>query len=72
MKLYTINAKNQLYGVVKNIILGEVVSEVELETAAGIVCSVITSSSLRILNLKIGDEVIAVVKATDVLIMLGE
>ena len=72
MKLYTINAKNQLHGIVKNIILGEVVSEIELETAAGVICSVITTSSLKILGLKVDDSAIAVVKATDVLIMLAE
>jgi molybdopterin-binding protein len=70
MQLYTINAKNQLHGIVKNIIMGDVVSEVELETPAGIVNSVITTSSLKILDLKVGDAAVAVIKATDVLLML--
>ncbi len=72
MKLYCINAKNQLHGVVKNIIWGEVVSEIELETYAGTICSIITTSSLQILDLQIGDEAIAIVKATDVLIMVSQ
>jgi molybdopterin-binding protein len=69
MQLYAINAKNQLHGVVKNILMGDVVSEIELETPAGIVCSVITTSSLKILDIKIGDSAVAVIKATDVLLM---
>ena len=66
MSISAINARNQIKGIIKNIQLGDVVSEVELETAAGIVTSVITTSSLKFLNLQIGNEAIAVVKATEV------
>jgi molybdopterin-binding protein len=41
------------------------VSEVDVQTPAGIVTSVVTTRSLRDLGLQIGSEVIAVVKATD-------
>jgi molybdopterin-binding protein len=71
MQSYTINAKNQIHGVVKNILIGEIVSEVELETAAGTISSVITTSSLKILDLKIGAPAIAVIKSTSVLLMVG-
>ncbi len=66
MSISAINARNKIKGIIKNIQLGDVVSEVELETAAGMVTSVITTSSLRRMDLQIGAEAIAVVKATEV------
>jgi molybdopterin-binding protein len=45
---------------------GRIISEVDIETAAGIVSSVITTRSVQHLGLKVGDEVEAVVKATEV------
>jgi molybdopterin-binding protein len=42
------------------------VSEVEIETSAGTLSSVITTRSLKQLALKVGDEVRAVVKSTEV------
>jgi len=45
---------------------GEVVSEIDVQTASGIVTSVITTRSVRDLELKVGSEVIALIKATDV------
>jgi molybdopterin-binding protein len=58
--------RNHLKGKIKDIVLGQVVSEVEIETPAGIIASVITSRSVKRLNLKAGDEVYAVIKATAV------
>ena len=46
MSIEKINARNQFKGKISNIILGEVVSEVDVETPAGIVTSVITTLSL--------------------------
>lgn len=45
---------------------GPVVSEVDVETAHGIVTSVITTRSIADLDLKVGSEVIALVKSTEV------
>ncbi len=42
------------------------VSEVDVETPAGIVTSVITTRSIRDLGLTLGSEVVALVKATEV------
>lgn len=61
-----ISLRNHLKGKIVEIISGPVVSEVDIETAAGIVSSVITTRSVQHLGLKIGDEVEAVVKATEV------
>jgi len=66
MSIQAINVRNQFRGKVKEIIDGPVVSEVDIETPAGIVTSVITSRSVRDLGLAPGVEVVALVKATEV------
>jgi len=66
MTIQSINARNQFKGKIKEIIEGPVVSEVDVETPFGIVTSVITSRSVRELQLKPGVEVLALVKATEV------
>jgi len=66
MSITAINVRNQFRGKVSNIILGDVVSEVEVETPAGLVTSVITTRSVRELGLTQGTEVVALVKATEV------
>lgn len=66
MAITEINVRNQFRGTIKEIIDGPVVSEVDIETAHGIVTSVITTRSIRDLNLQVGSEVIALVKSTDV------
>jgi len=66
MSISAINTRNQIKGIVKHIHLGDVVSEVELDTPAGVLTSVITTSSLQHLDLRVGYEAIAVVKATEV------
>ncbi|MCG2584352.1 molybdopterin-binding protein [Massilia sp. TS11] len=68
MKTTTINVRNQFRGRVKEIILGPVVSEVDIETPSGIVTSVITTRSVEDLGLQVGNEVIALIKSTDVAI----
>ncbi len=66
MPIQAINARNQFRGRIVEIVLGSVVSEIDVETPSGIVTSVITTRSLRHLGLQVGSEVIAIVKATDV------
>jgi molybdopterin-binding protein len=63
--IQVIDAANQFRGKVVEIVLGSVVSEVEVETPWGKVASVITTRSVRELGLEIGSEVIAFVKVTD-------
>jgi len=58
--------RNQLKGKVKSIVSDKVLSEVSVETAAGVVASVITTASLKALKLKKGDMVSVLVKATNV------
>jgi molybdopterin-binding protein len=66
MPIQAINARNQFRGKIVEIILGSVVSEVDIETPTGKVTSVITTRSVRGLGLEVGSEVIAIVKSTDV------
>ena len=66
MTIKAINVRNQFKGVIKEILLGEVVSDIDVQTASGIVTSVITTRSVRDLELKVGSEVIAFVKSTEV------
>ncbi len=66
MSIQAINVRNQFRGKVKEIITGDVVSEIDVETPWGIVTSVITTRSVRDLDLKIGSEVVALVKSTEV------
>lgn len=68
MSIIAINARNQFKGKVKEIIRGPVLSEVDVDTPAGIVTSVITTRSIDTLKLKTGDEVLTVFKSTEVLI----
>ena len=58
MSIQSINARNQFRGKIKEIILGPVVSEVDVDTPAGIVTSVITTRSVKELDLQVGTEVL--------------
>jgi molybdopterin-binding protein len=58
--------RNQLPGTIKSIVSDKVLSEVIVETSIGEVASVITTRSVEEMKLKAGDEVYALVKATNV------
>lgn len=66
MSIQAINVRNQFRGRIKEIVRGDVVSEVDVETPAGIVTSVITTRSVDELGLKPGTAVVALVKSTEV------
>jgi molybdopterin-binding protein len=66
MSIQAINVRNQFKGKVREIIRGDVVSEIDVETPWGIVTSVITTRSVDDLQLVIGSEVVALVKSTEV------
>jgi molybdopterin-binding protein len=66
MSVIAINARNQFQGTIKEIIIGPVVSEVDVDTPFGIVTSVITTRSVKDLDLKVGSAVLALVKSTEV------
>ncbi|CAM4242788.1 molybdopterin-binding protein [Comamonas aquatilis] len=66
MSIQAINVRNQFKGNIKEIIRGDVVSEVDVQTPWGIVTSVITTRSVDDLGLVVGTEVVALVKSTEV------
>jgi molybdopterin-binding protein len=58
--------RNHLPGTIEQIISTPVVSEIVINTAAGLVTSIITTGSVKRMNLQRGDSVFAVIKATEV------
>lgn len=66
MTIKAINVRNQFKGTIEHIIRGDVLSEIDVQTPAGIVTSVITTRSVDELELKVGSQVIAFVKSTEV------
>ena len=66
MTIKAINVRNQFKGTIKEIVVGDVLSEIDVQTASGIVTSVITTRSVDELGLKPGSEVVALVKSTEV------
>ncbi len=63
-----LSARNQFKGKIKSVTLGDVVAEVVVAVATIEIVSVISRTSAERLNLKVGDEVTAVIKSTEVLI----
>jgi molybdopterin-binding protein len=61
----SIDIRNRLPGTIEKIVSDKVVSEVVIQTAAGVVTSIITTGSVERMNLKEGDTVFAVIKATE-------
>mgnify|MGYP000963413370 CR=1 FL=1 len=66
MSIKSINVRNQFRGTISEIIEGPVLSEIDVSTPSGIVTSVITTRSVDELQLKIGSDVVALVKSTEV------
>jgi molybdopterin-binding protein len=65
---FRFSARNQLQGRVKSVKLGAVMAEVVVELPDGQeIVSAITRTSAESLNLKQGDAVLAVIKATEVM-----
>ena len=63
-----LSARNHLKGEVTDVLLGTVTALITLKVGDNIVESVITKRSAEELNLKKGDQVTAVIKATEVMI----
>lgn len=63
-----ISARNTLRGKIENINKGDVNSEVTIDVDGDKVVTVLTTSSLENLNLKVGLEVDAIIKASDIMI----
>ena len=66
-----LSARNQFKGTVKSVKLGNVMAEVVVSVGGLEIVSAITRGSAEQLGLKVGDEVTAVIKSTEVLIAKG-
>lgn len=64
----TLSARNQLSGTVKSVVLGAVMAEVVVDVGGHEIVSVVTRHAVENLGLKAGDDVTAVIKATDVML----
>jgi molybdopterin-binding protein len=64
----SISARNQLKGKVTEVVLGDVMAHVTIRVGQNLIDSIITRKSADELKIKKGDTVIAVVKATEVMV----
>jgi molybdopterin-binding protein len=63
-----VSARNQLKGEITDIVLGTVMAHITIQVGENLIESVITRRSADEMNLKKGDSVTAVIKATEVLV----
>jgi molybdopterin-binding protein len=68
----SISARNKLKGKISEITLGDVMAEITIRVGQNIIDAVITRRSAEELKLKKGDTVIAVIKATEVMVSKGD
>ena len=66
-----ISAPNQLVGTIEEISLGNVMAHIVVRVGNNVIESVITKRSAEQMGLKKGDQVTAIVKATEVMIQKG-
>ena len=67
----SISARNKLKGKITEIVLGDVMAEVTIRVGQNTIDAIITRRSAQELKLKKGDNVVAVVKATEVMVSKG-
>jgi molybdate transport system regulatory protein len=65
-----ISARNKLAGTVEEILLGVVTAKVSVRVGENVIESVITRQSVEDLGLKVGDRVMALIKSTEVMLMV--
>jgi molybdopterin-binding protein len=65
-----ISARNQLRGTVETVDLGVVTAKVGVRVGENLIESVITLQSVEELNIQVGSEVTAVIKSTEVMLMV--
>jgi molybdopterin-binding protein len=67
----TISARNKLPGKITEVLKDGVMAHISVQVGENIVESVITRRSAEELDLKVGDSVLVVVKATEVMLQKG-
>jgi molybdopterin-binding protein len=63
-----LSARNRLRGTVKSVRTGNIMAEVVVDVGGQEVVSAITKGSVERLKLRAGDEVLVIVKATEVMV----
>ena len=63
-----ISARNRVSGIVKQIIEGDVVSKVFVESQDEMLHSIITNTSLKEMDVREGNEITAIVKSTELIL----
>ena len=63
-----ISVQNRLTGEVEDIRKGEIWSRVKLQTAAGPVVAIITTTGVEQLDLKVGDTAVALIKTNEIML----
>ncbi len=65
-----ISGRNKIKGKVSNVKVGTINAEIEMDAGNGIkIVGIITKSSVENMNIKIGDEITALIKASSVMFM---
>lgn len=64
-----ISGRNQLAGKITSIELGDLLAEITVQVGANVIDAIITKKSAIELDLKVGDTVSALIKATEVMII---
>ena len=67
----SISARNQLKGKITDIVKGDVMAEITISVGENVIDAIITRRSAEELKLQKGDSVIAVIKATEVMVSKG-
>ena len=67
-----LSARNQLEGRITEITLGDVMAHIVVRVGRNLIESIITRRSAEDMNLKKGDRVNVVVKATEVMVRKGD
>jgi molybdopterin-binding protein len=65
-----ISARNQLRGTVESVSLGVVTAKVGVRVGENLIESVVTRQSVEEMNIKVGQQVTAVIKSTEVMLMV--
>jgi molybdopterin-binding protein len=63
-----LSARNQIRGTITGITLGEVMADVTVDIGGQTLAAAITRSSVERLKLAAGDEVVLIIKATEVMV----
>lgn len=63
-----LSARNRAVGVVRQIIEGDVLSKVVVESQGDMLHAIITNTSLKEMSIQNGDEIMAIVKSTELIL----